>query len=127
MIMKPDRATLERQLHTNEQKLQGLRSYLKELSAMTDKHGTDKEHFGEDLLETEHNITYYEGEISRIKRELGKSPKTGSSSTGSDSFLPKTPKQGVSSLLFSSIGFVAGAIFGVTMKARGKNKDSGNE
>jgi hypothetical protein len=127
MIMKPDRATLERQLHTNEQKLQGLKSYLKELRAMTVKHDTDKEHFGEDLVEAEHNITYYEGEITRIKRELGKSPKSGSGSTGSDSILPKTPKQGVSSLLFSSIGFVAGAIFGVTMKSRRQDKDSRNE
>ena len=125
--MKPDRATLERELHTNEQKLRGLKSYLKELSAMTDKHDTDKEHFGEDLLETEHNITYYDGEISRIKHELGKATKTGSSPTGSDSILPKTKKQGVSSLIFSSIGFVAGAIFGVTMKSRGQNKDSGNK
>ena len=123
--MKPDRAMLERQLHTNEQKLQGLKSYLKELSAMTDKHDTDKQHFEEDLLEAEHNITYYEGEIARIKQELGKSPKK--SSTVTDSILPKTPKQGVSSLIFSSIGFVAGAIFGVTMKSRGQNKDSGNE
>ena len=125
--MKPDRAMLERQLHTNEQKLQGLKSYLKELSAMTDKHGTDKEHFGEDLVEGEHNITYYEGEIARIKHELGKLPKTGSRPTGSGSILPKTPKQGVSSIIFSSIGFVAGAIFGVTMKSRGQNKDSANE
>ena len=125
--MKPDRATLERQLHTNEQKLTGLKSYLKELGAMTTKHGTEREHFADDLLETEHNITYYEADIARIKQELGKSPNSSSGSTGSDSILPKTPKQGASSLLFSSIGFVAGAIFGVTMKSRGQGKDSGNE
>jgi hypothetical protein len=123
--MKPDRATLERQLYTNEQKLTALQSYLNELSAMTIKHGTEREHFAEDLQETEHNITYYEGEIARIKQELGRSPKK--SSAVADSILPKTPKQGVGSLLFSSIGFVAGAIFGVTMKSRGQSKDSGNE
>src|SRR5688500_1380314 len=123
--MTPDRAALERLLYTNEQKLQGLQSYLKELSAMTDKHDTDKQHFEEDLLEAEHNITYYEGEIARIKQELRRSPKKSSAVT--DSILPKTPKQGVGSLLFSSIGFVAGAIVGVTMKSRGQSKDSGNE
>jgi hypothetical protein len=125
--MEPDRATLERQLHTNEQKLNGLKSYLKELSAMTAKHETEKEHFGEDLLETEHNITYYEGEIARIKREIGKVPKKSSSSTGSDSILPKTPKQGISSLIFSSIGFVAGAILGSKVKSRGQSKSSSDE
>ncbi len=125
--MTPDRAALERLLHTNEQKLNGLKSFLKELGAMTAKHGTDREHFAEDLLETEHNITYYQGEIARIKQELKTSPKESSSPAGLDGILPKTPKQGINSLIFSSIGFVAGAIFGVTMKSRGQSKDSGNE
>jgi hypothetical protein len=121
--MKPDRATLERQLHANEQKLSGLRSYIKELNLTTSKHGTDEEHFREDLLEAEHNITFFEGEIARVKHELGRLPKPGSPQTGGDSILPKTPKQGISSLIFSSIGFIAGAIFGSKLKARGQNKD----
>ncbi len=121
--MKPDRATLERLLHTNEQKLSGLSSYLKELNAVTAKHGTEKEHFHEDLTEAEHNITYYEAEIARLKHELGKLPKTGPTQPGGDSLLPKTPKQGISSLIFSSIGFIAGAIFGSKVSARGQRKD----
>jgi hypothetical protein len=116
--MKPDRATLERQLHANEQKLIGFRSYVKELRATTSKHGTDEEHFREDLLEAEHNITYFEGEIARVKHELEGLPKK-----GGDSLLPKTPKQGISSLIFSSIGFVAGAIFGSRVKSRGQSKE----
>ena len=125
--MKPDRATLERQLHTNEQKLNGLKSYLKELNAMCAKHGTEKELCGNDLMEAEHNITYYESQVARIKQELGKLPKKSSYQTGSDSILPQTPKQGIGSLIFSSIGFVAGAILGSKVKSRGQSKSSANE
>jgi hypothetical protein len=125
--MKPDRGMLERQLETNEQKLKGLKSFIKELDAMTAKHGTDKEHFGEDLTEAEHNIKYYESEVARIKQEIGKLPKKSPTQTGTDSILPQTPKQGVGSLIFSSIGFVVGAIFGSKVKSRGQNKDKSKD
>jgi septal ring factor EnvC (AmiA/AmiB activator) len=124
MIMKPDRGMLERQLETNEQKLKGLKSYLKELDAMCAKHGTEKDDCGDDVIEAEHNIKYYESEIARIKEEMGKLPKKSYPTTGTDSILPQTRKQGIGSVIFSSIGFIAGAIFGSKVKSRGQNRDT---
>ena len=57
--MKADREILEDMLERNERELQGLRSYLAELKKRTEEHGTDSAHFEEDLLEAEHNISYY--------------------------------------------------------------------
>lgn len=103
--MKVTRQMLEGQLENNEQKLKGLRSSLTELNAMTANHATDKEHFQQDLMEAEHNISFYEGEVARLKQEIGKLPKEGRPTA--DNILPHTAKQGIGPLLFSSIGLQA--------------------
>ena len=72
--MKPDRELLEDQLKNYEEQLRGLNSYVTELKDKTAEHGTEKEHYESDLMEAEHNIEFYEGEIARIKGELEQTP-----------------------------------------------------
>ncbi|HYH87494.1 MAG TPA: DUF1508 domain-containing protein [Pyrinomonadaceae bacterium] len=50
-----------------EDKLKGLNAYIKELKDKAAKHGTQSEHYEEDLMEAEHNLKYYEGEMARLK------------------------------------------------------------
>lgn len=121
--MKAVNEVLEEQLETYEEKLKGLKSYIKELSSMCEKHGTSEEHLKEDQLEAENNIKYYEDEIARIKREMGKSPEPKPTQTIPDTILPQTAKQGLGSLIISSISFVAGALLGASLKSRRGKKD----
>src|SRR5215216_1722249 len=72
--MSADQEILERELKDYEGELKGLYSYVKELKDKTAEHGTEKEHFEVDLMEAEHNITYYEGEVARIKGLIEKEP-----------------------------------------------------
>ena len=69
--MGTERDTLEDTLQDYEQRLRGLNSYLKELKDRVAEHGTPEESLTDDLTEAGHNIAYYEGEIARIKGELG--------------------------------------------------------
>jgi uncharacterized protein len=68
--MKAKHEMLEGKLKNYEGQLGGLNSFIKELKARVTEHGTQSEHYEEDLMEAEHNIKYYEGELARI-RELG--------------------------------------------------------
>lgn len=63
---------LEDQLESYREKLKSLNSYAKELNDMIAKHGTDRAHFEEDLVEAEHNVKYYEGEMARISEQMEK-------------------------------------------------------
>ena len=122
--MNTNRDMLENQLEKYEAHLKSLNSYIKELGDMTAKYGTSREQFETDLLEAENDAAYYEGEIARVKKELrglDKAPGTGHEA---DRVLPRTVKQGVGSLLFSSIGFVAGALLGSKLKSRRSDQDS---
>lgn len=65
-------AMLEDQLESYEAQLRSLNSYIKELNDKTAAHGTEKAHFEVDLMEAEHNIKYYEGEIARIRELIEK-------------------------------------------------------
>jgi hypothetical protein len=114
--------TLEDQLRMYEEHVKGFKSYLKEINDRAAEYGTDKAHFEEDVLEAEHNIKYYEGEIGRVKKELGEPDKDCGIKTGAGAILPQTVKQGIGSLIFSSIGFVAGALIGSRLKSRRSNK-----
>ncbi|HEV2800350.1 MAG TPA: DUF1508 domain-containing protein [Pyrinomonadaceae bacterium] len=67
--MNATRETLDTQLEKYEARLRSLRCYVNELNDKTSKHGTEREHFHEDLLEAEHNVKYHEDEIARL-REL---------------------------------------------------------
>lgn len=75
--MKADHGTLEDRLNYYEGELKSLRSYVKELNDRAAEHGTEKEHYATDLIEAEHNIKYYEGEIALIKEVIEKGPEGG--------------------------------------------------
>jgi hypothetical protein len=122
--MNANRDMLENQLEKYEAQLKSLKSYIKELNDMTAKYGTDREQFEVDLAEAENDAGYYEGEIARVKKELGGLDKAPGTGGGADTVLPHTAKQGVGSLLFSSIGFVVGALLGSRLKSRRSGQDS---
>lgn len=122
--MKATKEILEDELENYEEELKGLSSFLQELKTTTAKLATDPEQYEEDLWTAEHNIKFYQGEISRIKKELGESPKPEPPKSGPGSILPQTKQQGIAPLIFSSIGFVIGALFGSRLKSRQQDKDS---
>ncbi len=118
--MKLDRQILEQQLISYEERAARLHSYLHALKETTAKHGTGNEHFEGDQIEAENDAAYYDGEIARLKKELAQStPQIVAGAVGS--VLPQTPKQGLGSIIFSSISFLAGALLGSKLKSR-KNK-----
>ena len=121
--MNNNRGMLEYQLERNEAQVRSLRSYIKELTDRTEALGTDREQFEEDLHEAEHNVEYYESETERIKQELGKAEKSSRASSAADTVLPSTVKQGIGSLILSSISFAAGTLLGSRMKTRHADKD----
>ena len=121
--MKSSREMLEQQLEEQGEKLNSLYSYFQQLNDMTAKHGTEREHFEEDLMEAQHNIKYYEGEIARITQEIAGLPEAEHAQSGADTILPSTTKQIIGSLVFSSIGFVAGILLGSKLKSQGGGKE----
>jgi uncharacterized protein YegP (UPF0339 family) len=72
--MKADHEKLEEEWKDYEVQLRGLNSYVKELKDKTAQYGTQKEQFEVDLMEAEHNIKYYEGEMARVKELIEKGP-----------------------------------------------------
>jgi hypothetical protein len=122
-MMDIDTELLQDDLDRYQAQLKSIKSYLKELNGMTDRHGTDSMHFEGDLLEAKHNEEYYENEIARIKAELRKTGKASPVRAGADTVLPQTLKQGAGLLIFSSIGFVAGVLLGIVLMAGRDNKD----
>jgi hypothetical protein len=117
--MKANRETLEDQLEAYEQKLAGFKTFIRELNDRAAELGTDRKLFEEDLFEAQHNAEHYEGEIARIRQELGKSsggpPRA---RTGAGGVLPQTAKQGLGSLVISAVSFLAGAFLGSKVKSR---------
>ena len=132
--MNVTRDTLEDHLQEYEAQLKSLKSYLKELNDQCAKHGTDKEHYEVDLMEAEHNVAYYEGEIARLKDELGGTGKTGGDGGrggggrgGGGVVLPPKVKKGLVPVIISSVSFVAGTLLGSKLKSRRGDKDTGGE
>ncbi|HEY0322657.1 MAG TPA: hypothetical protein VGC66_17010 [Pyrinomonadaceae bacterium] len=125
--MNSNRELLEDQLKKHEALLKGFNAYIKELKDTTAKLGTDKQHFEGELFEAENNAKYYEDEIARLKKELPESDKAPGVQAAADTILPQTVKQGVGSLIFSSISFLAGAVLGSKMKSRRGGKDAREE
>lgn len=115
--MKASRELLETELGEYEAAVRGLKSFIKELKVKTAEHGTDRELFEADLIEAEHNIKYYEDTMAHLTDELGKPGKPERSQTGADTILPRTTKQCLGSLIFSSVSFVAGLILGSRLKS----------
>ena len=108
--MSPSRAALEDHLESYQQKLKSLNSYIKELNDRAAEHSTDRALFEGDLLEAQHNVAYYEAEVSRIKEELGSGAGGGG---GAGGVLSKAPvKQGIGALALSALCFAAGVFVG---------------
>ena len=112
--MNVSREMLGDRLEKYETQLRSLKSFIKELKARVAEHGTDEEHYGEDLFEAEHNVTFYEAEITRIKKELRGWGRGGSG----DGVLPQTLKQGLGTLIFATLGFTAGVLIGSRLMPR---------
>lgn len=72
--MKADHAKLAEECKDYAEQLRGLNSYIKELKDKTAQHGTQTEAFADDLMEAEHNVKYYEGEIALIKKLIEGEP-----------------------------------------------------
>jgi hypothetical protein len=122
--MNKKRLTLEGQLEDYEGKLKGLRSYIKELTERTKESGTDSEQFETDLMEAQHNIKYYEGEIALIKEELAEEDKTTGTPDEPTTVLQQILKPDIGTLILASVSFVAGAILASQLSSRSGSKDS---
>ncbi|HWS99910.1 MAG TPA: hypothetical protein VN256_06655 [Pyrinomonadaceae bacterium] len=122
--MKVIRDVLEDHLQEYKQQVIGLKSYIRELKEQTAKHGTEESHYEADLIEAEHNVQYYEDEIARIKKDLG-----GGAGGGyypqAGTILPRTARECVGSLVFSAIGFAAGALLVSVMMSKTKDREGG--
>ena len=122
--MKATKEILEDELENYEEELKGLSSFLQELKTTTTKLATDPVQYEQDQIEAEQNMKFYDGEIAKIEKELGESPKPAPPKSRPGSILPQTKQQGIASVIFSSIGFVIGAFFGSRRKSRQQDKDS---
>ncbi len=124
--MKANRDVLEDHLQEYEQQVKGLKSYIKELAAQAERHETEKSQYELDLIEAEHNVKYYEGEIARIRKELG-GARGGGRRHQAGTILPRTARQGIGSFVFSAVGFVAGAVLGWMLKPERKERREPND
>lgn len=113
--MKSNRAVLEDELENYEEELRSVDSYAAELKATTARLGTDPSQFQEDLMEAEHNIKFYQGEIALIKKALGATPRP-KPTPGPVESHPAKP--GVAAVIASSISFIVGALLGSKLKSR---------
>ena len=119
--MQPNRQILEAHLNTYQDKLRSLGSYKTELSAVCGKHQTPKSQYESDLIEAEHNIGFYEAEITRIKKALETFAPIGRSEPAG-TLRPQIKRPGIAAAVISSISFIAGAILGSRLKSGGKDQ-----
>ena len=123
--MNESRDTLEDRLQNYEARLGGLKSFVKELNARTEEHGTAREHFEEDLVEAEHNLKFYEEGIAQTRAalaKLGDAPGPGGCGTRPGTGLKS--KKGIGALL---IGLAAAALVAVGLKSRRGGKGDGSK
>ena len=121
--MNQTRDFLEDQAQRWETQLASLRSFVKTLKETAARHDTDEAVLEEDLTEAEHNISYYEGELERIRAELrGRGGRGGGyvwpRPPASDSIIPRTPRQGAGALILASLGMLAGMLIGSQLASR---------
>lgn len=124
--MNETRDALEDRLQDYEARLGGLKSFVKELNDRAAEHGTDREHFAEDLLEAEHNVSFYESEVTRLRAEIknlgGGGSKPGRKGTGLGPAIKS--KKGVGALVVAALAGVLVA-FGLKSRRGGKDKSGG--
>ncbi len=118
--MNETRDFLEDKAKRYETHLASLKSFVTILKETAAKHGTDEATLEGDLLEAEHNISYYESELERIAAELrGRgggyvAPRP----PVYDSIIPRTPRQGAGALILASLGMLAGMLIGSQLASR---------
>lgn len=66
--MNANSTLAERELAEFEEKLQNLRSYISAIKERARNHGTDYEHYDDDLMKAENDARYYESEIETLRR-----------------------------------------------------------
>lgn len=71
--MNDQRALLETQKSHCEEKVRGLKAYVRELTEMSARHGTDEAILHEDLSKARCDIEYYEGQTAAIDAALDES------------------------------------------------------
>jgi uncharacterized protein YegP (UPF0339 family) len=71
--MTEQREILKAQRAKFEEQVRGLKSYVQELMEVAAKHGTDAEHYEEELSKARGDLAYYEGQVGHIAAELGDS------------------------------------------------------
>ncbi|HEX6183174.1 MAG TPA: DUF1508 domain-containing protein [Pyrinomonadaceae bacterium] len=57
-----------------EEQVRGLKCYVKELTEMAAKHGTDEAHFEEDLRKARGDIEFYEAQAGQLAEALSDDP-----------------------------------------------------
>ena len=122
--MKDHRKTLESMLEDYSTKVKGLSSYIKELNNTAARHGTETEHFEEDLQEAHHNVEYYQSEIGRLEKELGGLPKAKPGNVSKPGTFGTIAKPGLLALALSPIGFLVGALLGSKLKSRRESREN---
>ena len=114
--MNATREMLEVSLQDYQRQLGSLNSYLGALKERVEQHGTSPELFEEDLLEAEHNVEYYEAEVARLTKELGRTENAAEQAQG---LLARVPKPDGNALILASITFAAGILVGFSINAWG--------
>lgn len=71
--MNEQRAILETQKSRCEEKVRGLKAYVRELTEMSAKYGTDEALLHEDLSKAKCDIEYYESQATGLCEELDES------------------------------------------------------
>ena len=61
--MTDQREIFKSQRTNYEEKVRGLKSYVRELTDMVARHGTDEANIGEDLSKARANLEFYEGQV----------------------------------------------------------------
>ena len=69
--MTEQREILKAQRAKFEERVRGLKSYLKELSETASRHGTDAEHYEDDLTKVRSDIEFYERQAEQCAETLG--------------------------------------------------------
>ena len=64
--MTDERELLKTQRARCEERVRGLKSYVRELTEMADRHGTDREHIEEDLWKARADVEFYESQAAEV-------------------------------------------------------------
>lgn len=68
--MNRERKILRAEKADYKEKLATLRNFIREVSARCAEHGTEQEHFHEDLSKAEHDAEFYQSQIKEVSSRL---------------------------------------------------------